>query len=85
MAFTPSTPTLHNRHRAIAEIDRLIEEAERVQAQHPVAVNGAASEGEPARRAVAIQGLATVRLDLLHKSRETLVSGDAGKRALRPS
>lgn len=85
MAATLPTPTLHNRHRAIAELDRLIEEAERVQAQHPVETNNAAGGGEPARRAVAIQGLATERLDLLHKSREVLVSGDAGRRVLRAS
>jgi hypothetical protein len=63
----------HPRHRALAEIEVLIEQAAEVEARYRLDVDQLASAGRSTRRAAVLLRLAEERLDQLRRSREVLV------------
>jgi len=70
------TDLLHPRHRALAEIELLISEAETVRSRYQVDVDRLGAAGAGGRRAAVLLRLAEDRLEQLRRSRAVLIGGE---------
>lgn len=64
------------RRRALAELDAVIEQAERTRARCRLDLGDAAASARPSGRAGAMLRLAEERLEQLQRSREVLLQGE---------
>lgn len=66
----------HPRHRAVAEIELLIAEAEQLQSRYRLHVQTLTAAGSGTRRAAVLLRLAEERLDQLRRSRDVLIGDE---------
>jgi hypothetical protein len=83
MTMTTSRPTTPppQRRRALAELDAVIEQAERTRARCRLDLGDAVAGARPPGRAGAMLRLAEERLEQLLRSRQVLLEGEGDRKA----